>query len=325
MKISRKYDIILIKRLTCGDFSNIEGDAFILNRSIHDNCLPVLKALACSTRLDILKLLAKKPYNQQELSELLGVSPAIVSGHIRQLCDAGLVFTEGGEAGRGRQKICYIAQTEFNLKINSEAEERTFRYELPIGLYSRHNVHPSCGLATANRVIGSFDDEMVFLDPLRTEAELLWFNKGYVEYVVPINQNEAPIRKLSISLEMGSEFPGCNNNWPSEITFTINKAEIGSWICPGNYGDRRGKHSPLWWPLNNSQYGLLKTITVDEQGSYIDDKKMSDVTLSQLGLSGSRFYIRFSAKENAAYTGGLTIFGKSFGDYNQDIVITSYY
>lgn len=296
-----------------------------MNTTIHDNCLPALKALACSTRLEILKLLTKEPLNQQEIASRLGISAAIISGHIKQLCDAGLVFTDGGATGKGRQKICYIAQTEFNLKINSEDDEKIFTYSLPIGLYSRHNVSPSCGLAAPNRVIGSFDDEMVFLDPMRTEAELLWFKSGYVEYVVPINPTDRVMTKLSISLEIGSEHPGYCTNWPSEIIFTINKTCIGSWICPGNYGDRRGKHSPLWWPDYNSQYGLLKIISIDETGSYIDDEKISDVTLSQLALLGSRFYIRFSVDEDSEFAGGLTIFGKSFGDYNQDILVTSHY
>lgn len=285
----------------------------------------MLKALACQTRLDILKLLVEKPMNQQEIASHLGISPAITSGHIKQLCDAGLIFTSGGETGRGRQKICYVAETEINLKINSESDEKIVRYEMPIGLYSRHNVTPSCGIATLNRVIGSFDDEQVFLDPLRTEASIVWFNSGYLEYVVPMNTIEGRIRQLTISLEMASEFPGYRTDWPSEITFSINRTDIGSWICPGNFGERRGQFTPQWWPTSNSQYGLLKTLTVNDTGSYVDEAKMSDITMSDLGLTGSRFYVRFSVKEDANPPGGLTIFGKAFGDYNQDIIVTTYY
>lgn len=296
-----------------------------MNASIHDDCLPVLKALACQTRLDILRLLAHEPMNQQELATRLGVSPAITSGHIRQLCDAGLVLTDGGESGRGRQKICYLAETELVLNINSAPKEDLFRYAMPIGLYTRHNVAPTCGIATENRLIGALDDEIVFLDPTRTEAQLVWFSSGYLEYVIPIGQSDKRIKKLTISLEMASEYPGYRTNWPSEITFTINRTDIGKWICPGNFGGRQGRYTPAWWPIYRSQYGLLKTITVDDTGSYIDEERMSDVTIDDLGLSGSRFYIRFSAEKDANPSGGLTIFGKAFGDYNQDIVITTYY
>ena len=296
-----------------------------MEKSIHDDCLSVLKALACETRLSILKLLTQESLNQQELASRLGISPAIMSQHIKKLCDADLIYTEGGESGKGRQKICYIAQSEFSLKINSESDEKVTKYMLPIGLYSRHNVEPSCGLAAADRVVGTFDDPMAFLDPFRTQAELLWFSSGYVEYVVPLKTSRFELSKISITFEAGSEYPGCRSDWPSEIFFTVNRTQVGSWVCPGNYGDRRGRFTPRWWPPGYSQYGVIKTLSIDESGTYIDDEKISDEVLSSLDLSGSRFYIRFSTKKNSRDSGGLTLFGKSFGDSNSDIIVTTYY
>lgn len=296
-----------------------------MNTSIYDDCLPVFKALACETRLEILRMLIERPMNQQELATALGVSPAITSGHVRQLCEAGLVFVVGGEAGRGRQKLCYISENEVLLKIGKPNDDKIITYSMPIGLYTKHRATPSCGLTTKERIIGKFDDESAFWDPKRTEAELVWFSSGYLEYSVPLNQNDSKIKKLTCSFEIGSEYPGFRTIRPSEISFSINRINIGSWISPGNFGDRRGRHTPLWWPVGYSQYGLLKTISVDDTGSYIDGEKMSDVTISELNLNDAKFTIRFSSQEDASPMGGMTIFGKSFGDYNQDILITTYY
>lgn len=293
--------------------------------SVFDDCLPIFKALACETRLDILRLLTAKPMNQQELARALGISPAIISGHVRQLCEAGLIYTVSGEAGYGKQKRCYIADSEILLNIAKRSEENAVTYSMPVGLYTRHKVAPSCGLASDEGVIGDFDDESAFWDPKRTQAGLVWLTTGYLEYNVPISQNGSKIRKLTCSLEVASEYPGYKFDWPTEITFSINGVELGSWICPGNFGGRRGRHTPNWWPLVASQFGLLKTITVDESGSFIDDEKMSDITIEDLKLSDPKFSIRFAVKDDADPSGGLTIFGKCFGDYQQDIVITAYY
>lgn len=296
-----------------------------MNISIFDDCSAVFKALACETRLKILRLLTQKTLNQQELAAELGISPAIVSGHICQLREAGLIFVIGGETGLGKQKYCHIAEREITLSIAEKTVENAVSYSMPIGLYTRHKATPSCGLTTKEGVIGEFDDISMFWDPRRTQAELVWFTTGYLEYNVPISRKSSRIKKLTCSMEIASEHPGYRFNWPSEITFSINGIELGSWLCPGNFGGRRGRNSPLWWPLVASQFGLLKTITVDENGSFIDDEKMSDVTVNDLNFSNTKFSIRFAVKEDANPVGGLTIFGKHFGDYDQDIIITTYY
>ena len=34
-------------------------------------------------------------------------------------------------------------------------------------------------------------------------------------------------------MEVSSEFPFSNNNWPSDITFSLNGVELGTWTSPG--------------------------------------------------------------------------------------------
>jgi len=41
--------------------------------------------------------------------------------------------------------------------------------------------------------------------------------------------------------------PGTNADWPSDISLWVNDVKIGTWTSPGDYGDRRGVHTPRWW------------------------------------------------------------------------------
>lgn len=295
-----------------------------MNLTLKEDCLPVFKALACETRLDILRLVAQQPYNQRELAGRLHISPAIVSGHVRQLEEAGLLTVEK-EPGKGNQRTCYIAETDLAVRLSGGDEREAVKYSIPVGLYNKYKILPSCGLISTRQFIGQMDDPLAFLDPGRTDAEMLWFQQGYVEYTVPNTAAHRRMEKLTVSMEFGSEHPGYRNDWPSEITFTINHVRVGSWITPGNFGERRGRFTPAWWPVGFSQYGLLKTLTVDTAGAWMDGEKISDVTIDHLGITGSQFPVRFAVEEDASPKGGLTIYGKSYGDYDQDIVVTTYY
>lgn len=296
-----------------------------MDLSLDSKGLGVFKALACQTRIDIINLIAKQPMNQREIAEHLKISPAIISGHIRQLESAGIVKISGGEKGSGRQHICYLAVTNIQISLADEIRSGSFQYSIPVGLYSKHKVAPTCGLVSSNHIIGSFDDPLAFLEAERTEAQLLWLGQGYVEYIVPNKESHRKMYKITVSLELASEHPGSKLNWPSEISFFINNVRLGSWISPGNYADRRGKITPVWWSSSMSQYGLLKTLTVDGNGTYIDEEKISDVTIDDLNPGNNRIYLRIAVEKDADPVGGLTIFGREFGDHRQDILVTCYF
>jgi predicted transcriptional regulator len=130
------------------------------------------------------------------------------------------------------------------------------------------------------------------------------------------------IERLEISLEICSEAPGYNESWPSDIFFEINGINLGKWICPGDFGSRPGALTPEWYNMG-TQYGLLKTIKVDEAGSYVDGSRISDITIDDLDLA-SGVPIEFSVinPKDAQNRGGVTLFGKSFGNYSQDIILS---
>jgi len=65
-----------------------------LPSSGENDLLPSLRALADGTRLMIVRLIIERPRSTQELAELVAMSEAAVSQHLRQLRAAGLVTTK---------------------------------------------------------------------------------------------------------------------------------------------------------------------------------------------------------------------------------------
>ena len=55
----------------------------------------------------------------------------------------------------------------------------------------------------------------------------------------------------------------------------------------------------------------------------MDGLQISDVCISDLNLDKAfMFNLRLAVEQKAEHVGGLTIFGKSFGNYAQDIQVT---
>ena len=126
-------------------------------------------------------------------------------------------------------------------------------------------------------------------------------------------------------MELGSEAPGTNNDWPSDISFYFNGVKLGIWTSPGDFGDTRGKYTPAWWNISVNQFGLLKVLRVNGSGTYMDGEKISGITLSDIDILRKQWTLRISAEENAVHPGGLTIYGEGFGNYGQDIIVKLYY
>ena len=167
------------------------------------------------------------------------------------------------------------------------------------------------------------DDPRYFAYPERINAGVLWFAKGYIEYIIPnVLPTGTRVDQITLSLEMSSEAPGVNSDWPSDISFWLNDVKIGTWTSPGDYGDIRGIFTPDWWFPNWNQYGLLKMIVINRKGTFVDGLQISDVTIDQFHLDyKSTIRFKFEVAEDARNVGGLTIFGSGFGNYNQDIKV----
>ncbi|GAK60171.1 transcriptional regulatory protein [Candidatus Vecturithrix granuli] len=291
--------------------------------------LAVLSALASEPRLAILELLNNQKLNVNDIAKELHLPQSSVSTNIKILEEAGLITVEVAAGKKGAQKLCSLPYDEVVVQlpgIRKEVSQNIIEVVMPVGLYTDFEVHPPCGLCSREEIIGFLDVPESFLNPKRAVASLIWFERGFVEYKFPNNlKGNISLERLEVSMELSSEVPGTNSDWPSDITVWINGVEIGVWTCPGDFGDVRGKLTPMWWKLAGSQYGLLKNWNVTETGTFVDGIKVSDVTLAELNLRGhSSIKVRIGIQENAVNVGGLNIFGAGFGNYDQDIVLTMY-
>jgi predicted transcriptional regulator len=292
--------------------------------------IQILKGLASEMRVHILELLYKNSMNVNELTHALGMPQSTVATNVQILENAGLIRTETVKAKKGSQKICHSVYQEMLIQFpqSKKPEDDLIEVEMPIGLYTSFEVSPPCGLCSTETIIGFLDVPDDFLNPGRMKAGLLWFEKGFVEYKFPNNSlyKEKPIKKIELSVELSSETPGTDKNWLSDITCWINDVEIGYWTSPGDFGDKRGKLTPLWWKLEGSQYGLLKHWIVTDDGSFVDGVRISDVRLPDLDVHAHHsIRVRVGVKENAEHLGGINIFGRGFGNYDQDLVLRLYF
>ena len=290
--------------------------------------LDLIKGLASAVRVSILKLLGTKgPLNVNQIAEALSLPQSTVSSNLQILEDVGLVKTRTTNARKGSQKICESVFSELLVAFRDAPGEKNssdIEVAMPIGLYTQCEVAGPCGLCSTDGVIGLLDVPATFLEPDRMKAGLLWFNQGFVEYQFPNNAQlkQSSVTSLEFSLELSSEVPGTSADWPSDIFLQVNGVDIGTWTSPGDFGDKRGVYTPDWWKLAGSQYGKLKTWRINGSGSYVDGVRVSDVTLDDLELGKHRsIRMRIGVREDAEHPGGINIFGRGFGNYDQDIVL----
>lgn len=297
-----------------------------------DELVTVTHALSTRSRVDILRLLISQNLNIVEIAEALKLPVSTVASNIKVLEAARLINTELLPASRGAMKVCSRNYDDIHIALNLEkaipkGDIQVYEVDMPIGHYSDCEVSPTCGMANGEGMIIREDEPASFFHPKHVGAQIMWFRKGYVEYLMPLEiPGEAVIESLELSMEMCSEAPNYDHNWPSDISVWINGVEIGMWTCPGDFGDRRGKLNPAWWFEWSTQYGLLKTWRVDKNKTTLDMEKISAVDLDQLNLQNShKLRVRIGIKQDAVHQGGVNLFGRQFGDYDQNIKMTVHY
>ncbi len=297
-----------------------------------EEALAVLKALANETRLLILSLLSHNVMNVSELADALKMPHSTVNFNLNQLQAAGLVSVEYEPGTRGSQKLCSKRYDEVVYKVPGAAVESNpheVSVTMPIGNYSHIEARPTCGLASETKIIGMLDNPRSFFEPDHVYAQILWFGgAGYVEYTFPNNLPYGALPQiLNLSMEICSEAPQYDPEWPSDITLWINGFEVGTFTSPGDFGGVRTRLTPRWWNIDQTTHGALKHWTVSEEGAYIDGERLSNLTIHDLGLQGSnQIKVRLGVKERARNCAGLNLFGRKFGNYEEDIVMrTSYH
>ncbi|MCM3783550.1 helix-turn-helix domain-containing protein [Neobacillus mesonae] len=283
----------------------------------------IFKALSSDVRIQIIDMLSKhQSLNLNDIATRLNLTNGAITMHIKKLEESGLININTAVGKHGIQKICYLNEDKLMVDLRSQDIHNRYEVEISVGHYSNYKAVPTCGLATKDSIVGDFDEPRYFADPMRIDAELIWLSEGFLEYRIPnyLKSNES-FKEIQFSMELSSEAPGFDNNYPSDIFFYLNGIELGCWTSPGDFGDKRGAFNPEWWPPHLNQYGMLKLIRINEEGSYVDGCRISDVTVNDIGLDyKSDIRFRIAVTDQPVNKGGLTVYGKHFGNYSQDIL-----
>jgi predicted transcriptional regulator len=294
-----------------------------------DQLITVAKALGSEQRLRILDYLQTRAANVSEIAEALAMPLSTANLHLNLLAEAGLIYTETVSARRGIQKLCARSFDVIVLHLPLDQTQQRPTHEsiqlsMPVGAFVSQAVLAPCGLAGAERLIGLMDDPAAFYEPERYNAQLVWFGgHGFLEYRFPYYPTPGKTPgSFQLSMEICSEAAPHHQAWPSDIFVEVNGVMLGAWTSPADFGGERGTLTPAWWGEWNSQYGLLKTWRVDQEGAFIDGQFLSKVVIGDLRLDQQPFIqVRVGVKPDAAHVGGLNLFGREFGNHAQDMTL----
>lgn len=287
----------------------------------------ICEVLGSEIRLGILKYLQSPPYihSLPTLVKELGIPKTTILHHLHKMENAGIInmFYKSSEhglvrfVGRGLKSaniVIYHTETSAERPVVSEFQT------LGVGQFSDFT-GDRLSLATETELFDNIADRCFI--PQRFEAQLIYMPQGTISYFFNKVSTQKKLAELNLSLEICSEAPYFDNTYKSDITFWINGRETATFQCDGDYGDRRGKLNPEWWPSANTQYGKLLTLSVRTDGVFINgNRTLSKVKLSDLHLKeGNKISIVIGNKDTAEYPNGFNLFGREFGDYPQDICL----
>lgn len=307
----------------------------------------IASALSVPARRNIIKLINKSNFSINEIAEKLNMPVSTTSFHVKVLVNAGLLSYSNATKKIGNEKRLTLNNYLFTIYTGQPADTSltknvTSTIEIPIGSYTNYEIlETPCGITTAENILLVSDYPCIFSSPQRFKASLIWLKKGFLEYSIPLldfsgasagvnkaiyYNNVKSITSLSFSFEICSEYAGYNHSFKSDITFSVNGIDLCVYTSPGDFGERRGKITPEWWADTNTQYGLLQTLDVRFDGTYLNEKRVSDICIEDLNVSANNVLtFRIAVNDNAKHVGGFNLFGKNFGDYPQDITLTITY
>ena len=297
-----------------------------LNLENRDELVNVGKALSSSIRIDILEFLAEKPAIISDVAAHFDIPLSSAALHIKTLETAGLISVQPIPGSKGAQKLCGVLVSNVNVDVIPNIGNNSrylFREDMPIGCYLDYKVSPPCGIVSEISDLGAEDSLSGFFSTERYKAQLIWLTYGHLEYRFSNTiLKSTSANKIQFTFEICSEALGYNPNWRSDVSIWLNNTEIGVIECPGDYGGRKGKLNPYWWSDTSTQYGDLRKLWITGNGCYIDERKVSEHTISSLGLNKNSYMsFKIGVKPNAKYVGGMNLFGEKFGDHPQNIVM----
>ena len=292
------------------------------------------RALSSPVRIQMNRLVNKKNMLASEIAAELNLPLSSTIFHLNILEDAGIIKKSFSTKGKGTlhwytygSNMAVIRFRNSNGDSKPESIE-PYIYHINIGEYIDAEFSDQCGIATNERQIMSGDPHNVFVAG-RHDAQIIWSQSyGSLLYAIPNNYAQhGKLDEIKISLEICSEAPGFNNDYPSDITFSINGLETCTLISPGDYGDRYGKFTPSWWYPESTKYGILTNISIRSNGVFLNERLVNkSICLHDLRhQETNKTTFGIAVKKIAQHPGGFNIFGSTFGDKAQHIIFTATY
>lgn len=299
----------------------------LLNEKDSEKIEMLAKALASPLRLNIIRQLHQQPMTIIELAKLNKITNSTAIFHLNLLIEAGILRVQYLPSKKGSAQVFFISSfkeisfiREMSESVNSV---NVFEQSVKVGAYT-HTANDHLGMAVGNTFFSSINS----YDNKRMEANLIWSFDGDLTYTfsnefAKYNNN---VSKLDFSFEICSETTCFRNDWKSDIFIAVNGVEIAHYLSPGDFGGTKGKYNPDWWPTNMTQYGNLVSVSITEEGTFLNNKLTSPFTLQDLHLADEQgVRLRIYNKKDSTHFGGMNLFGKGSGNYNQDIVMTAFY
>lgn len=285
-------------------------------------------ALSSPERVRIIQFLQHQNRSLTEISKAVNIPFSSLTRHIDILSEAGLIKIHYKPSRKGHAKYCSLELLRLQFVLEEEPSEsdtiKEVMTEMPIGMFSQCHADPPCGMLSKEGPIGEFDDPGVLFSPERSNAECIWFSSGHITYNFPtFHLRNGDYSELSFSCELCSEAPHFNNKWLSDITFSVNGTELLTYTSPGDFGGKRGTFTPKFWPITSTQFGLLVTISITKQGTFLNNTLVNpNVTFDTLMLLEKNFLeFTLAVKKDAVHCGGINLFGANFGNYPQHIIM----
>ncbi len=288
----------------------------------------VLKAVDNSARLEILRLLFLSPMNVSDLARVLGISQPTVTTYVKQLEDAGLIFTHLTKSQNGYTKMCHTPYAGISIswhEIADQFEETSYELDMPVGHYSAIDCSEPCLLATQAGIIASSNDYSLFFHPIRMEAELLQIGQGRVSYLFPYN---IPDTHRLISLELSAELSlgSVDPHATADLVLLINRQDYGPFRLTVGRPYETDRNRMGWYPSGLPSSGELYVWRINERHITLNERHLATVSLADLHLLPMQpIEVSFIVSSIGDLPSGMILFGKSFGRYNQDIRLTISY
>ena len=299
----------------------------ILNLKNHDKLNKIGKAISHPIRTKIMAQLHEYPKTIGEIAKLNNINIKNALFHINVLVESGMVKKISLPTEKNGVNIYAATTTDMYINYaNDDGNDiEAYTQEIPVGMYADAHFDSVLRMASQEDII-RLDNNDPF-NPIRSRASILWTSGGMVRYsfgkYFSTNQH---IESVNFSFEICSETNGFRNDFKSDITISVNGIKLGVFTSDGDFGDIPGKYNPAFWPRTFTQYGHLLIISITENGTYFDHKLVSKTTIKDIGLDQhDDLQLRIENEKNTKHYGGFNLFGKGFGNYNQDILLTINY